>query len=128
MPASAADRVGEACPRIRERAPRSFDARRGAGVLTDVRQAAEFRAGETAGTNGVPGGVPGLQRGAHRPRANAGSAGPALPAAATGVVSPHRRTHRPGHPCPAAMGFTEAAWIAGGAAGWTAAGRPRNMR
>lgn len=127
MPASAANRVGEVCPRIREMAPRSFDARRGAGVLTDVRQPAEFRTGETAGTGAVPGGVPGLQRGAHRAGANAGSAGPSLPAAATGVVSPHRRTHRLGHPRPAGIGFTEAAWIAGGAAGWTAAGLPRTM-
>jgi hypothetical protein len=53
MPASAATRVGEACSRIREMAPRSFGACPRAGVLIDVRQPAEFGARETAcGTAG----------------------------------------------------------------------------
>jgi len=124
MTMTAADLVTQARSRIRETTAQAFGAQPCAGVLIDVREPFEFEAGHLAGAINIPRGVLEFQVDGHPVVANAGSA------AASHKAQPVVVYCRTGGRSALAalslqqMGYTDVRSIAGGIAGWTAAGLP----
>ncbi len=116
--------VDEARAQIREVAPQDFSADRGAAVVIDVREPAEFQTGHIPEAINIPRGVLEFQVDAHP--AIASVSDPALAAKSCPIVLYCRTGGRAALSAVSLqrMGFTDVRSISGGITGWTDAGLP----
>lgn len=116
--------VDEARAQIREVAPQDFSADRGAAVVIDVREPAEFQTGHLADAINLPRGVLEFQIETHPAVAPAGDQAP--PDKARPIVLYCRTGGRAALAAVSLqrMGFTDVSSISGGITGWSDAGLP----
>ena len=125
---TASDLVAEARAQVREIEPTAFAAHRGAVVVIDVREPAEFETGHIPGSINIPRGVLEFQVDAHPAVAHVGD--PALSHQERPLVVVCRTGGRAALAAAnlQRMGFVDVRSIAGGVNAWGEAGLPLVVR